>query len=138
MVNNVAGLKIKIFADGADINEMKKAYKSGLIKGFTTNPTLLNKAGITDYTAFAKSVLKESLLTGYGPTNFSIAFDKYGASQLVDSTLASATQFTQSHYTDCQTTRVDHGHLCPKKLTYLEEQNFLEQSKSDYAISIQC
>ena len=59
MVNNVAGLKIKIFADGADINEMKKAYKSGLIKGFTTNPTLLNKAGITDYTAFAKSVLKE-------------------------------------------------------------------------------
>ena len=59
MVNNVAGLKIKIFADGADINEMKKAYKSGLIKGFTTNPTLLNTAGITDYTAFAKSVLKE-------------------------------------------------------------------------------
>ncbi len=36
----------------------------------------------------AKSVLKESLVTGYGPTNFSLAFDKYGAGQLVDSTLS--------------------------------------------------
>jgi len=58
-MKNVKELKVKIFADGADINEMKKAYKSGLIKGFTTNPTLMNKAGIADYTAFAKSVLKE-------------------------------------------------------------------------------
>ena len=58
-MKKVKELKVKIFADGADINEMKKAYKSGLIKGFTTNPTLMNKAGITDYTAFAKLVLKE-------------------------------------------------------------------------------
>lgn len=40
-----------------------------------------------------KSALKESIVTGYGPTNFSMAFDKYGASQLVDSTLSSAKFF---------------------------------------------
>ena len=42
-------LKIKIFADGANLEEMSQAHKSGLVKGFTTNPTLMRKAGITDY-----------------------------------------------------------------------------------------
>ena len=51
-------LKIKIFADGADIKSMVEAYKGGIIKGFTTNPTLMRKNGITDYEAFAKEVLK--------------------------------------------------------------------------------
>ncbi|MFA5104275.1 MAG: transaldolase [Candidatus Margulisiibacteriota bacterium] len=52
-------LKIKIFADGADINEMKQAYKQGIVKGFTTNPTLMRKAGISDYEKFAKEILSE-------------------------------------------------------------------------------
>ena len=52
-------LKIKIFADGADIEDMKTAYKQGIVRGFTTNPTLMKKAGITDYEAFAKAVLAE-------------------------------------------------------------------------------
>ncbi|MBF0511047.1 MAG: transaldolase [Candidatus Omnitrophica bacterium] len=52
-------LKIKIFADGANITEMKKLYQQGLVKGFTTNPTLMSKAGISDYEQFAKEVLAE-------------------------------------------------------------------------------
>ncbi len=52
-------LKIKIFADGANSGEMKKAYTAGIISGFTTNPTLMKKDGVTDYKAFAKDVLSE-------------------------------------------------------------------------------
>lgn len=52
-------LKIKLFADGADISAMKEAYKVGIVKGFTTNPTLMKKAGVTNYEAFARAVLAE-------------------------------------------------------------------------------
>jgi len=52
-------LKIKIFADGADINDMKAAYNQGIVRGFTTNPTLMKKAGITDYEKFAREALAE-------------------------------------------------------------------------------
>ncbi len=52
-------LKIKIYADGANIEEMKAAYKSGVVQGFTTNPTLMNKAGIKDYRQFAEAVCRE-------------------------------------------------------------------------------
>jgi transaldolase len=51
--------KIKIFADGADINGMKEMYKAGYVSGFTTNPSLMKKAGILDYEAFALEVVKE-------------------------------------------------------------------------------
>ncbi len=50
-------LKIKIFADGADVNGMVEMYGKPFIKGFTTNPTLMRKAGISDYRAFAREVL---------------------------------------------------------------------------------
>jgi len=50
-------LKVKIFADGADIESMKALKQNPMVKGFTTNPTLMRKAGITDYVAFAKEVL---------------------------------------------------------------------------------
>lgn len=52
-------LTIKIFADGADVNDMKQAYKQGIVKGFTTNPTLMKKAGVANYAAFAHEVLAE-------------------------------------------------------------------------------
>lgn len=58
-MGNIKDLKIKIFADGADVSEMKQAYKQGLVKGFTTNPTLMRKAGVLDYEKFAKEVLSE-------------------------------------------------------------------------------
>ena len=51
-------MKLKVFADGADINDMLKAYNSGSVSGFTTNPTLMKKSGITDYMAFAKEALQ--------------------------------------------------------------------------------
>ncbi len=51
-------LNVKIFADGADLNGMLEMYAKPYIKGFTTNPTLMNKAGLRDYRGFALSVLK--------------------------------------------------------------------------------
>lgn len=50
-------LHVKIFADGADFDGIMKMYANPLIKGFTTNPTLMRKAGITDYEAFARKLL---------------------------------------------------------------------------------
>src|SRR6266404_1243941 len=50
-------LKIAVFADGAEQNAMIKRYQEGFVKGFTTNPTLMAKAGLRDYQAFAESVL---------------------------------------------------------------------------------
>ena len=52
-------LKIDIYADGADLKEFLEAYRSGVARGFTTNPTLMRKAGVSDYESFAKSVLAE-------------------------------------------------------------------------------
>lgn len=51
-------LKIKIFADGADLDGMLAMYADPRIHGFTTNPTLMRKAGVTDYEAFARTVLE--------------------------------------------------------------------------------
>lgn len=51
-------LKIKLFADGADLTGIKAMYAKPWISGFTTNPTLMRKAGITDYKTFALEVLK--------------------------------------------------------------------------------
>ncbi|MBU4313556.1 MAG: transaldolase [Actinobacteria bacterium] len=55
----IEDLKIKIFADGADKDGILEMYKKPYIKGFTTNPTLMRKAGVTDYRVFAKEVLRE-------------------------------------------------------------------------------
>lgn len=49
--------RIQIYMDGADIGPMKSAYKAGVVKGFTTNPTLMRKSGITDYAKFAREVI---------------------------------------------------------------------------------
>lgn len=54
---NVDSLKIKIFADGADLGGIRALHGNPLIKGFTTNPTLMRKAGITDYESFGRAVL---------------------------------------------------------------------------------
>ena len=51
-------LKVKLFADGADLAGMKEMAANPMIRGFTTNPTLMRKAGVTDYKAFALEVLK--------------------------------------------------------------------------------
>ena len=54
----ISDLKVKVYADGADRAGMLEMYRLPLIKGFTTNPTLMRKAGVTDYRAFAKDLLR--------------------------------------------------------------------------------
>lgn len=56
-MEKVKDLKIQIFADGADKADMLDMYAKPYIKGLTTNPTLMKKAGITDYRAFCKDIL---------------------------------------------------------------------------------
>ncbi|AYM03218.1 transaldolase [Levilactobacillus yiduensis] len=50
-------LNVKIYADGAELNAMKAVAAQGLVSGFTTNPSLMKAAGITDYLAFAKEAV---------------------------------------------------------------------------------
>ncbi len=50
-------LQVKLFQDGADLGAMVEAAKRGVVSGFTTNPTLMRKAGISDYKAFAQKVI---------------------------------------------------------------------------------
>lgn len=56
---NINDLKIKIFADGAEKSSILDLYKDPIIKGFTTNPSLMRKAGVSDYRGFAMDILKE-------------------------------------------------------------------------------
>jgi len=56
---NLDTLKIKIFADGADVNTIKSLNAEKWVQGFTTNPTLMKQAGVEDYKSFALEVLAE-------------------------------------------------------------------------------
>jgi transaldolase len=56
-MKRIADLRVKIFADGAELSGMLSLYRQPYIKGFTTNPTLMNSAGIRDYEGFAREVL---------------------------------------------------------------------------------
>jgi len=52
-------IKIKIFADGANLKEILKLNTKSVIKGFTTNPSLMKKSGVKNYKNFAKEILKK-------------------------------------------------------------------------------
>ena len=67
-------LKIKLFADGAEKKSMLELYADPSIRGFTTNPTLMHKAGITDYQAFARDIL--SVITDR-PISFEVFADEF-------------------------------------------------------------
>jgi transaldolase len=56
-MKTIHDLKVKIFADGANKRDILDLYSKTYIKGFTTNPTLMRKAGITDYRGFALDIL---------------------------------------------------------------------------------
>jgi len=64
--------KIKIFSDGADLESFRKLADKSYIQGFTTNPTLMRKAGVEDYTKFAKEVLA---IIGEKPISFEVFAD---------------------------------------------------------------
>jgi transaldolase len=57
-MTGMTDLKTKIFADGADLDQILKLAQDPRIKGFTTNPTLMWKAGLTDYGEFAAELLE--------------------------------------------------------------------------------
>lgn len=71
---NLAELNVKIFADGADRESMLSMNKNPLVQGLTTNPTLMNKAGIGDYRSFALDVLQEINLK---PISFEVFSDEF-------------------------------------------------------------
>jgi transaldolase len=67
-------LKVKIFADGADTSEMLEMYSKPFIKGLTTNPTLMRKAGISNYRAFAREILAK---IRDKPLSFEVVCDEF-------------------------------------------------------------
>ena len=72
---NNSALTIKIFADGADINGILELAANPLVKGFTTNPTLMHRAGVVDYERFARDVLD---VVPEAPVSFEVIADSFG------------------------------------------------------------
>ena len=64
----------KIYCDIADIKQIKKFYKKSIVKGFTTNPTLMRKAGAKDYKSYSKKILK---VCKKKPISFEVFGDNY-------------------------------------------------------------
>ena len=69
------GLNVKIYADGADKDTMFEMHANPVIAGFTTNPTLMRKSGVTDYKAFAKEILQQ---IPDRPVSFEVFADDFG------------------------------------------------------------
>ena len=67
-------LEIHLYADGADVRDMVSARAAGIVKGFTTNPTLMRKSGVTDYEAFAREALQA--VAGM-PISFEVFADEF-------------------------------------------------------------
>jgi len=67
-------LRIKVYADGADLPTMLEMHRSPEIQGFTTNPTLMRKSGVTDYRAFARKILG---LIPDRPISFEVFADEF-------------------------------------------------------------
>ncbi len=80
-----ADLRVKIFADGADRAGLLAIAANPLIRGFTTNPTLMRKAGITDYAGFAKDILTE---IRDRPISFEVFSDEFDEMQRQAETIA--------------------------------------------------
>jgi len=74
VIQEISELKVKLFADGADLNSMLDLSKKEFIQGLTTNPTLMRKAGIKNYRQFAKEVLAEIKLK---PVSFEVFSDDF-------------------------------------------------------------
>jgi transaldolase len=75
-MSDIRKLKVKLFADGADLAGIKEMAANPMIAGFTTNPTLMRKAGVADYKAFAHQVLD---VVGGRPISFEVFADDFAA-----------------------------------------------------------
>lgn len=71
---NNSALNIKIFADGADIAGILELAENTLVKGFTTNPTLMHRAGVVEYERFAREVLD---VVREVPVSFEVIADSF-------------------------------------------------------------
>ena len=71
---SVNELKVRLFADGADLTSIERLAGDPLIRGFTTNPTLMRRAGVQDYRAFARDVLA---VVGDRPVSFEVFSDEF-------------------------------------------------------------
>jgi transaldolase len=72
---DVNSLSVRVFADGADIASIRKLADDPLISGFTTNPTLMRKAGVDDYEQFAHELLE---CVTDRPISFEVFSDEFG------------------------------------------------------------
>ncbi len=73
-MNNQQRLSVKIFADGANLDDIKRLSRDPLIAGFTTNPTLMRQAEVTDYEQFSRAVIAE---IGGRPVSFEVFSDDF-------------------------------------------------------------
>ena len=73
LVPDINKLQVKIFADGADLDDIRKLSQHPAIKGFTTNPTLMRKAEVQDYRAFAQRILE---VVADRPVSFEVFSDE--------------------------------------------------------------
>jgi transaldolase len=73
-LKSISELRIKLFSDGADRAQILEAHANPLIRGFTTNPTLMRAAGVQDYEAFAHEILK---VVTDRPISFEVFADEF-------------------------------------------------------------
>jgi transaldolase len=101
MAPQVSKLRIKIFADGADLAGMLEMARKPHISGLTTNPTLMRKAGISDYRAFAKEVLKA---ISDKPISFEVFSDDFAEMERQANEIASwgSNVYVKIPVTNCQ------------------------------------
>lgn len=85
-MSQVKTFKTKIFFDGADLEQMKSSLKNPLVKGVTTNPTLMKKAGVKNYKEFAQMMLNA---VGDLPVSFEVFSDELVDMQKQAETIAS-------------------------------------------------
>lgn len=73
-VPTLGDLRVKIFSDGADLDSIQDAYQQSLVRGFTTNPTLMARAGVVNYLNFAREVLR---IVPDRPVSFEVFSDDF-------------------------------------------------------------
>ena len=73
-MTQLEALRVKIFADGADLEGLRLVAGEPLVRGFTTNPTLMRRAGIPDYEEFAREAVR---IVGERPISFEVFADDF-------------------------------------------------------------
>lgn len=82
---SVESLRVKLFADGARLDELRALSENPLIQGFTTNPTLMRKAGVVDFEEFAREA---AAIAGSRPVSFEVFSDEFDEMERQAETIA--------------------------------------------------